>query len=122
MTDMPVSRAAQRGFFRRLGGALSALGSALDGARGGPVARAIGAAAARLDRRGALVFADLPGWPRPPLIGGFVPSVYAVLADREVVLWVEPADGASALTDRRHHAFSAWAAAAPEREYDRVNQ
>lgn len=93
-----------------------------DAARGEPVPRAIRAAAERLERSGALVFADSPGWPRPPLVRGYVPSVYGVYEDREVVIRVEQQDEGEdrgpESEDRRHVAFVAWAATSPQRDYE----
>jgi hypothetical protein len=99
-----------------------------DAACGEPRSRAIRAAAEGLERSGALVFADVPGWPRPPLVRGYVPSVYGVYEDREVVVRVEeqPEDAeesddvAPESADRRHVAFSAWAATSPQRDYEVV--
>ncbi|MFT3766875.1 MAG: hypothetical protein QM820_15360 [Minicystis sp.] len=106
---------------RRLLDAGALVASAFDVVRGEPGERAIRRAIARFERGGALVFADLPGWPRPPAINGFVPAVYAVYEDREVVLILEDAEawdteGAT----RRRLAFAAWAAAEPEREIESV--
>lgn len=96
-----------------------------DAARGEPGPRAIRAAAERLEETGALVFADLPGWPRPPLVRGYVPSVYAVYEDHEVVirLQVEHAnrdesDHGPESEGKKHRAFTAWAETSPQREYE----
>lgn len=94
-----------------------------DAARGDPGPRAIRAAAERLERSGALVFADVAGWPRPPLVRGYVPSVYAVYEDREVVIRLEEqpdadADDPPESVSRKHLAFTAWAEASPQRDYD----
>lgn len=122
MTSTGVSARQSRartGLLGRLEGTVARIRGVLDAARGAPVARAVVAAATRLDREGALVFADVPGWPRPPLIHGFVPSVYAVFTDRELVLQVMELRADSAEPDhRRRRAFRAWAAAAPEREHE----
>jgi hypothetical protein len=79
--------------------------------RGDPRARALRSAARRLERDGALVFADVEGWPRPPLIRGFVPALYAVFEDRELLLGcAEP--------ERRDQAFLAWAEESAHRAYE----
>ncbi len=79
-------------------------------------ARAVRGAAEALERDGGMVFANVGGWPRPPVVGGFVPDVYAVLEDREVVLDV--ARGAAGR--RREVAFVAWAEAASRRVYQQI--
>lgn len=104
---------------RRLLDAGALVASALDAVRGEPAARAIRRAAGRFERGGALVFADLPGWPRPPAVHGFVPAVYAVFEDREVLLDIEdPELSGSEPSSRRQLAFASWATAAPEREVE----
>lgn len=94
-----------------------------DAARGEPGPRAVRAAAEQLERAGALVFADLPGWPRPPLVRGYVPSVYGVFEDREVVIRLQleggaPDDVGPESDGRKHRAFSAWAETSPQRDYE----
>ncbi|APR82349.1 Hypothetical protein A7982_07698 [Minicystis rosea] len=99
----------------------SRVASAFDAVRGEPAERAMRKAIARFDRDGALVFADLDGFPRPPVIHGFVPSVYAVFEDRELVLDIEtagPEDGGAAA--RRRLAFTTWASEGPERDFEVV--
>jgi hypothetical protein len=114
----PSSRTAA--FLRRLIDAGSAVSAAL-GVGGEPTERAIRRAVGRFERGGALVFADLEGWPRPPVIHGFVPAAYAVFEDREVILLVEDEAQPDTETElRRRIAFEAWAAEGPEREVESV--
>lgn len=95
--------------------------SVLDAVRGEPRARAVRAAAERFSRGGALVFADVEGWPRPPAIHGFVPAVYAIFDDGEVVLHVdEPEADDAEPASRRDLAFRTWAEAAPDREVEPI--
>lgn len=55
-----------------------------------PEPRRITAIAERYERKGAAVFADTKGWPRPPLLNGRIPDVYAVFPDgREHAVEVE---------------------------------
>jgi hypothetical protein len=72
-------------------------------------------AAEALERDGAVVFAAAPGWPRPPVINGFIPDVYAVYEDREILLELE--DEAAL---RRGEAFAAWAVEAEGRDYQQI--
>jgi len=81
-------------------------------------ARLVAREAARLEQTGALVFADAEGWPRPPNIDGFVPCVYAVYEDGEVVLRLTDPEAKHAGERRSHQAFAAWAEQEPEREYE----
>lgn len=86
-----------------------------------PEPEAIREAAEGLERAGAVVFAVLPGWPRPPVINGFVPDVYAVLDDREILLEFEnDSSVALALAERQDGAFSAWAEQDSSREYEQI--
>jgi hypothetical protein len=78
-------------------------------------ARAARGAAEALEGEGGMVFANLGGWPRPPVVGGFVPDVYAVFEDREVVLDVVRGEG-----KRRDVAFAAWAEGGPRRVYQQI--
>ena len=99
----------------------SALRSVIRAARRDPEPGAIRAAAEGLEREGAVVFANVAGWPRPPAIRGFVPDVYALFEDGEVVLAFD--GDASAPRDvaaRRDAAFAAWAAASSRREHERI--
>jgi hypothetical protein len=123
MTNTPVSDMPPLGprsaFVRRLLDAGALVASAFDAVWGEPAERAVRRAVARFERGGALVFAELPGFPRPPAVHGFVPAVYAVFEDREVLLALEdPLDAEP--QRRRRLAFEAWAAAAPEREVEIV--
>lgn len=119
--DVESPPSARSAWFQRFLDAGALLSSALDAVRGEPGPRVIRGAAARLERRGALVFADAEGFPRPPAIHGFVPAVYAVFEDREVVVNVTDPDVTDAeQASRRDLAFSAWAAAAPERDYEPI--
>lgn len=83
--------------------------------------RAVREAAETLEQDGAVVFANLDGWPRPPALHGFVPDVYAVFEDREVVLEFE--DEVSVNEEpaqRQDAAFSTWAEASPCRAYEQI--
>jgi hypothetical protein len=105
----------------RLHDAGSALHAALRAARRDPEPGAIRAAAEGLEREGAVVFAKLAGWPRPPAIRGFVPDVYALFEDGEVVLAVDnDALASGEVAARRDAAFAAWAAASSRREHERI--
>jgi hypothetical protein len=78
-------------------------------------------AAEALERDGAVVFAAAPGWPRPPVINGFIPDVYAVYEDHELLLEVDDeAPASEAPTLRRGDAFAAWAVASEGREYQQI--
>lgn len=125
MTNTPVSDMPPAGprsaFVRRLLDAGALVASAFEAVWGEPAERAVRRAVARFERGGALVFAELPGFPRPPAVNGFVPAVYAVFEDREVLLGVEDPERADAPPpSRRRLAFEAWAAAAPDREVEIV--
>jgi hypothetical protein len=81
-------------------------------------------AAEALERDGAVVFAAAPGWPRPPVINGFIPDVYAVYEDHEILLELDdeaPAsEGSEPPALRRGDAFAAWAVEAEGREYQQI--
>ena len=86
-----------------------------------PEARAIRDAAKAMDLDGAVVFANLDGWPRPPVVNGCIPDVYAVYEDREIILEFEnerSVELAEAL--REDVAFASWAEESPGREYDQI--
>ena len=91
------------------------------GAPEDPEPRAIRRAAKAMDEDGAVVFANLDGWPRPPVVKGYIPDVYAVYEDREIILEFEnerSVEQAQAL--REDVAFAAWARESPGREYDQI--
>ena len=93
----------------------------LQGARRDPEPRALLDAAEVLERDGGVVFANLDGWPRPPVVQGFVPDLYAVFEDREIVL--DFVNDQSVLRDdvrRRDQAFTAWAQASTRRIYEQI--
>jgi hypothetical protein len=93
----------------------------LQSARRDPERRALVDAASVLERAGGVVFADLDGWPRPPVVQGFVPDLYAVLEDREIVLEFVNEDSVSRDTSRRKdRAFTAWARASTRRVYEQI--
>lgn len=104
-------------WLKRLLGAVLRTRSARDAER-----RAIREAAESLERDGAAVFANVEGWPRPPVVQGFLPDVYAVFADREVVLDLAGEDEAAGgdAEHRREAAFEAWAEAASRRMYAQI--
>ena len=94
------------------GGWIARLRSAIRGARPDPEPRALRDAAEVLEHDGGVVFADLDGWPRPPVVQGFVPDLYAVFEDREIVLsFVNERSALRETARRRDLAFTAWAAA-----------
>lgn len=93
----------------------------LKGSRRDPEPRALLEAAEILEHDGGVVFADLDGWPRPPVVQGFVPDLYAVFEDREIVLDFVNEESVLRDTSRRKDlAFAAWAAASPRRIYEQV--
>jgi hypothetical protein len=95
--------------------------SVLDVARRDPEPRAIDKAARGLEEGGAIVFADLDGWPRPPAINGHVPDVYAVRESREIVLEFEnPESVRCPPAERQNDAFESWADESPGREYEQI--
>lgn len=125
MTNSDVVRvpppARRSTFVRRLLDAGARVISVIDAVRGEPRARAVRSAAERFARDGALVFADVDGWPRPPSIHGFIPAVYALFDDAEVLLSVDdPPEGDAEPASRRDLAFRTWAEAAPNREYEPI--
>jgi len=90
-------------------------------ARGDPEPRAMLDAALTLERDGGAVFADLEGWPRPPVTAGFVPDVYAVFEDREVALsFVNERSVDRDALRRRDRALTGWAEASPRRVYEQI--
>jgi hypothetical protein len=71
------------------------------------------------EARGYTVTADLPGWPKPKHIGGFIPDVLAKRGGEEVVLEVETKD--SDRKDRdQHQAFKKYAAISGARRFRKV--
>ena len=113
-----VEAIERKGWLSRLFGAGRGI---LLAARGDPEPRALLDAALTLERDGGAVFADLEGWPRPPLINGFVPDLYAVFEDREVVLsFVNERSSLSDVVRRKDLAFSSWAEAQPRRVYEQI--
>jgi hypothetical protein len=120
----PVSGVQVRGgdgWLSRLVGAGARFRAALKSARPDPEPRALREAAEVLEQDGGVVFADLDGWPRPPVVQGFVPDLYAVFEDREIVLSF--VNDQSVLRDssrRRDLAFSSWAGASALRIYEQV--
>jgi hypothetical protein len=109
------------GWLTRLVGAGSRFRSALRSARPDPEPRALLEAAEVLERDGGVVFADLDGWPRPPVVSGFVPDLYAVFEDREIVLsFVNDESVLREQSRRRDLAFSAWAGASALRIYEQI--
>jgi hypothetical protein len=109
------------GLLSRLLGAGARVRSALKTARRDPEPRAILEAAQTLERDGGVVFANLEGWPRPPVVRGFVPDLYAVFEDREIVLEFENERSVLREEARRQDlAFAAWAEASPSRIYEQI--
>ncbi len=109
------------GWLTRLAGAGARVRSALRGALRDPEAKAMREAADTLERDGAVVFAQLGGWPRPPVLLGFVPDVYAVFEDCEVALSFENEQSVLDPSTRRQDlAFTAWAEASPLRVYEQI--
>ncbi len=103
------------------GGWMARLRSAIRGARPDPEPRALRDAAEVLERDGGVVFADLDGWPRPPVVAGFVPDLYAVFEDREIVLsFVNERSALRETSRRRDLALTAWAAASSLRIYEEI--
>jgi hypothetical protein len=102
-------------------GWLSRLRSALVMGRRDPEPRALLDAALALERDGGVVFAGLDGWPRPPVVQGFVPDVYAIFDDREIVLQFEnDASRLGRAARRKSAAFTGWAAGSPVRIYEQI--
>jgi hypothetical protein len=118
--DSGEPKRARSTWLKRLLGAVLRAGGA--GGGGGAERRAIRRAAESLERDGAAVFANVEGWPRPPVVQGFLPDVYAVFADREVVLDLAGDEGAAQgeAERRREIAFEAWAEAASRRVYEQI--
>ncbi len=117
----PVVRTGLEGLWRRVAGAPARLRSALRARRGDPEPRAIREAAETLERGGGVVFAKLEGWPRPPVVQGFVPDVYAVFEDREIVLSFENEGSVErAAAQQREGAFTAWAAGSSRRIHEQI--
>jgi hypothetical protein len=109
------------GWVARLMDAGARVRSAVRGALRDPELKAVGEAAEALERDGAVVFACLGGWPRPPVIQGFVPDVYAVFEDCEVLLvFASEPPALEGPAQRRDRAFASWAAASPMRVYEHV--
>lgn len=103
------------------GGWLSRLRSAIQGARPDPEPQALREAAELLERDGGVVFADLDGWPRPPVVQGFIPDLYAVFEDREIALsFVNERTVLREAARRRDLAFAAWAEASALRIYEQI--
>lgn len=108
-------------WLRRLLGAGARVRSAIQRARGDPEPRVLREAAEALERDGAVVFARIEGWPRPPVIHGFIPDVYAVFEDLEIVLaFVNEASVLLSPSRRLDAAFASWAAASPCRAYEQI--
>ncbi len=109
------------GFFTRLAGAGARVRTALRRALGDPEIKAVRAAAEALERDGAVVFATLGGWPRPPVLAGFVPDVYAVFEDCEVALSFENERSVlEAPASVQAVALTAWAAVSDQRVYEQI--
>lgn len=124
--DVPAPESGEHdhvkmGWFSRLAGAGARVRKVVRGALPDPALKAIGEAAAALERDGAVVFACLDGWPRPPVVQGFVPDVYAVFEDCEVVLsFAAEPPALEGPAQRRDLAFTSWAEASPVRLYKHV--
>jgi hypothetical protein len=88
---------------------------------GDPERRANQQSADRLLARGAEVYADLPGWPKPPVIKGHIPDPYAILNNPVVMAEYE-----NEVSVRRSHArsqnraFSAFARSRPDVQYQQI--
>ena len=116
-----VEGKGEAGWLSRLAGAGARVRSAIQGARRDPEPRALREAAEVLERDGGVVFADLDGWPRPPVVQGFVPDLYAVFEDREIVLeFVNEHSVLREAARRQDLAFSAWAEASALRIYEQI--
>ena len=120
----PISGVTVRGdsgWMSRLRGAGERVRLAIRGARPDPEPRALREAAEVLERDGGVVFADLDGWPRPPVVQGFVPDLYAVFEDREIVLaFVNEHSALREAARRQDLAFAAWAEASSLRIYEQI--
>jgi hypothetical protein len=114
-------RAPPLAFFLKVGAAAAALYAAKKGVdylRADPETRAIQASAERHERRGAVVRADLPGWPRPPVLRGRIPDVHADYGTHQVVEEYEnPASVERGHAREQDAAFRAWEARTPDRSY-----
>src|SRR5262245_9673503 len=120
--DRPAIAPPPRGSLldRLLSGAIAFVGATLGALRRARKQRVVAREATRLEQDGGLVFGDAEGWPRPPNIHGFVPCVYAVFEDGEVVLRLTDPEVKHEGERRSHQAFAAWAEAAPDREYEHL--
>jgi hypothetical protein len=94
-----------------------AIAAAVSYALDDPERREIERSAKRHQRRGATVRADIAGWPRPPLIGGHIPDVFAWYPSGRVVVEEFENDRSvfSVHAERQHDAFSRWADRVPNR-------
>jgi hypothetical protein len=82
---------------------------------------AIRRTAKRHVKNGAEVFADIPGWPRPPKLNGHIPDVFAVYEDREFAVEFENRSSVGRTHARRQDAaFSSWADESPNRDYEQI--
>jgi hypothetical protein len=67
-----------------------------------------------------IVYVDLPNMKKPGMIGGFIPDVYAILGNNEIVVEVETVDSAQiehAL--KQNYVFQQWENSGPLRKYFR---
>jgi len=62
---------------------------------------------------------DLPGSPKPPLVNGYIPDIYATHSNQEYIIEVETSDSINsghALLQKV--AFQKWASAGPNRKFE----
>lgn len=81
-----------------------------------PEPRRIRQLARAFEDEGANVYADLKGWPQPPLLEGRRPDVFADFGDEQIAVEVEN----DVSVDRHHarqqdHAFRRWESRSPRR-------
>lgn len=86
-----------------------------------PETAAIRNSAKKHERNGALVAADIRGWPKPPVLNGHIPDVYANYGCWVVAEEYENDRSINSTHARRQHvAFSAWANRSARREYIQI--
>ena len=64
------------------------------------------------------VYVHLPGYTQPPLIGGYIPDVYATHGIEAIAIEIEDRDSITLQhTKQQFAAFSAWSHARPNRRF-----
>lgn len=71
-----------------------------------------------LSKKGFIVFADLPGMAKPKQIGDYIPDIYAIGVNEEIVIEVETVDSVSSThAIGQNLAFDVWATMGNNRKY-----